>query len=52
MSEKQPLWQHSKPTQWTHGYQLQLISGDGDFLLINIPIINGRSLLLPLLEGR
>ena len=52
MSEKQPMWQHSKPTNWTHGYNLQVVSETGDFLNINVPIINGRSYLYPLLENR
>jgi predicted phosphodiesterase len=45
----QPLWQHTRPTNWTHGYALQLVSTSGQFLHINIPIIEGKSLLGPLL---
>ena len=44
----QPLWQHTNPTDWSHGYGLQLVSEDGSFLHINVPIINGKSYLGPL----
>lgn len=47
----QPLWQHTAPTDWTHGYGLQLVQADGDFLHINVPIINGHSPLDVLLEA-
>jgi len=43
LCESQPLWQHTKPTTWTHGYGVQLISASGAFLHLNIPIINGKS---------
>lgn len=45
----QPLWCHTRPTNWTHGYAVQSVSPSGDFLHINIRIIDGRSLLVPLL---
>lgn len=44
----QPLWQHTNPTEWSHGYGLQLVSDDGSFLHINVPIIGGKSYLGPL----
>lgn len=47
----QPLWQHTNPTDWSHGYGLQLVSPDGSFLHINVPIINGRSYLQPLIKA-
>ena len=43
LCELQPLWQHANPTEWTHGYGIQLVHGD-DFLHLNIPIIDGKSL--------
>ena len=51
-----PLWQHTRAAinEWTHGYAIQLVQTDGSFLHINVPIIDGTSLLLPLtksLEG-
>lgn len=39
----QPLWQHTAPTNWTHGYAVQLVAKSGDFLHLNIPIIDGQS---------
>lgn len=43
LCELQPLWQHTAPTDWTHGYGVQLVSDSGAFLHLNIPIIEGRS---------
>lgn len=39
----QPLWQHTAPTNWTHGYAVQLVAPSGDFLHLNIPIVNGQT---------
>lgn len=44
LCELQPLWQHTNPTEWTHGYGIQLVTASGSFLHLNIPIIDGRSL--------
>lgn len=44
LCELQPLWQHTNPTEWTHGYGIQLVTADGDFLHLNIPIIEDKSL--------
>lgn len=44
----QPLWQHTNPNDWTHGYGLQLVNPDGTFLHINVPIIDEKSYLSPL----
>lgn len=46
---RQPLWNHGRPTQWTHGYAIQIVARTGTFLHLNIPIIEGRSLLGSLL---
>lgn len=43
LCELQPLWQHTSPTDWTHGYGVQLVSPSGAFLHLNIPIIDGKS---------
>jgi predicted phosphodiesterase len=45
LCELQPLWQHTNPTSWTHGFAVQLAAKSGDFLHLNIPIIGGKSLL-------
>lgn len=49
LTELQPLWQHTDPTDWTHGYGIQLVHGD-DFLHLNIPIIEGHSLFSALVR--
>ncbi|HEY5811233.1 MAG TPA: metallophosphoesterase [Terrimicrobiaceae bacterium] len=47
----QPMWMHTSPTGWTHGYGVQLVDRiSGNFLHLNIPIAEGNSLLRPLLS--
>lgn len=41
-----PLWNMSAPTNWSHGYHLQIVRNDNAFLGINVPIIHGKSYLL------
>ena len=48
LCELQPLWQHTAPTTWTHGYGVQLTDETGDFLHLNVPIIGGKSLFASL----
>jgi predicted phosphodiesterase len=45
LCELQPLWQHTNPTSWTHGYAVQIVARSGNFLHLNIPIVDGKSLL-------
>lgn len=47
----QPYWRHTQLTGWSHGYGLQLVRPNGEFLHINVPIIDGRSFLIPLTES-
>lgn len=47
----QPLWRHADPTDWTHGYGVQVCQPNGDFLHINVPIIDGKSYLTQLVRG-
>lgn len=44
LCQLRPLWRHSDPTGWSHGYGVQIIEKSGDFLHLNIPIWEGRSL--------
>jgi predicted phosphodiesterase len=46
----QPLWRHTSPTDWTHGYGLQVVRSNGEFQHMNITIDNGRSFLVALME--
>lgn len=50
LCELQPLWNHTRPNDWTHGYAVQFVSRSGEFLHLNIPLINGQSLLTPFFE--
>jgi predicted phosphodiesterase len=49
LCHEQPLWRHSDPTDWCQGYGVQLVRPCGDFLHINVPIIDGKSYLVNLL---
>jgi hypothetical protein len=49
IAKAQPFWQETRVTDWSHGYGLQIVAGDDELLHINVPIVNGRSLLGPLL---
>ena len=48
-----PLWQHSRAAinEWTAGFAVQLVQDDGSFLHINVPVVDGISLLLPLTKA-
>lgn len=45
LAQLQPLYQATSPTSWSHGYGLQVVSRSGKFLHLNVPIIDGESLL-------
>lgn len=45
LCELAPLWQHTNPNDWTHGYAVQIVSKSEMFLHVNVPIMNGESLL-------
>lgn len=42
---KQPLWRHTSPTGWGHGFAVQIVARSGEFLHLNVPIFGGQSLL-------
>lgn len=44
----QPLYYDTNPTDWAHGYGLQVVGKDGGFLMLQVPIISGKSYLSPL----
>ena len=46
----QPMYRHTCPSNWTHGYAIQFVRADGEFLHLNIPIVDGKSFLGPLLD--
>lgn len=46
-----PRWRHSDPSGWTQGYILQIVNSvDETFHAIHVPIDNGRSYLMNLLD--
>ena len=45
LCQRQPLWRHSNPTNWSHGYAVQFIAKSGEFLHLNIPIWQGSSMI-------
>ncbi len=51
LCKRQPLYMHTNPTSWVHGYHLQIVQRNGAFLPLNVPIISGESYLQPLLEN-
>lgn len=46
----QPYYMHGRPSGHSHGYGFQLVRATGEFLTLQVPIINGESLLGPLLS--
>lgn len=51
LCEREPMWKHSTPTDWQHGYAIQIVQSNGAFMHINVPIIEEVSLLMPLTKG-
>lgn len=50
LCELQPTWMNTDPTTWTHGYAIQVCHADGSFLHVNVPIVDGQSLLRGLFD--
>jgi len=46
LAKLQPLYRHTAPTSWTHGYGVQFIAPSGRFIHINVPIHKGVSMLV------
>lgn len=46
LAKLQPLYQHTSPSNWTHGYAVQFVASSGEFLHINVPIFKGKSMLV------
>lgn len=45
LAKLQPLYRHTSPTQWTHGYGVQFVNKSGLFAHVNIPIFDGKTSL-------
>jgi hypothetical protein len=51
LCQRQPLYAHTNPTNWTHGIAVQVVARSGRFLHAHVPIISGESLLPILLKA-
>lgn len=52
LAKLQPLYRHTTPTEWSHGYGLEFVSeGSGNFQHINVAILDGVSMLREMLEA-
>lgn len=45
LSQLQPLYMHTTPTSWSHGYAVQFVNRSGLFQHVNVSIVHGESLL-------
>lgn len=50
LAKLQPLYLHTSVSSWTHGFAMQLVENTGRFMHINVPIVDGNSMLKPLLD--
>lgn len=51
LAKLQPLYRHTTPTSWSHGYGLQFVNqATGTFVHWNVPIYKGQSLLLDAID--
>lgn len=46
LAKLQPLYMHTNPSSWSHGYALQFVAPSGRFVHWNVPIMGGQSLML------
>lgn len=44
----QPTYYDTDPTDWAHGYGIQVVKPDCGFITLPVPILNGKSYLAPL----
>ncbi len=45
LAKLQPLYKHTAPSSWTHGYGVQFVAPSGTFFHVNVPIFRGVSSL-------
>lgn len=45
LTKLQPLYMHTTPTNWVHGYGVQDVRPSGRFMHYTVPIVKGESLL-------
>jgi predicted phosphodiesterase len=52
LAKLQPLYHHTAPSSWSHGYAIQLVHPSGNFCHIHVPILNGVSFLPSVFRDR
>jgi predicted phosphodiesterase len=52
LAKLQPLYKHTQPTSWSHGYDIQLVHPSGNFCHIHVPILAGVSFLPSVFRDR
>jgi len=52
LCEKQPMWRHSHPSNWNHGYAIDVVAPSGNFQHIQVPIWEGESLGCAMLDRK
>jgi metallophosphoesterase superfamily enzyme len=50
LARLQPLYKHTEPSSWSHGYGVQFVNASGNFLHLNVPILAGKSMLMDVAE--
>jgi len=51
LCKRQPMYMHTSPENWSHGYGATLVAKSGNFQHVDVLIVRGQSLLMPLLNG-
>lgn len=51
LAKLQPLYKHTEPSGWTHGYAVQFVAKSGKFMHLQVPIFRDESLLLALTKS-
>lgn len=52
LAKLQPLYKHTQPTSWSHGYGLQFVNQrTGRFVHWNVPIMGGESMLIETVDA-
>ena len=51
LCKRQPMYAHTNPTGWTHGYLLRHVSRTGNFQIVNVTISEGVSFGSFMLKG-
>lgn len=52
LSKLQPFYMNTNPTDWSHGYAVQFVAPSEKFMHVQVPILEGESMLLGSLSGK